>query len=415
MSKIKVGVVGIGRGRSMINYCRISDNAELVAVCDIWEPGLEKMKSEFKNENISYYTSYDEFLNHEMDAVVLANYATEHAPFAIKAMNKGLNVISEVLPCQTLKEAVELVETVESTGMKYYYLENYCYMPAPAEMKRLYKEGKIGEFRYGECEYVHNCETIWHRITRGDKNHWRNNMYATFYCTHSIGPILHITGLRPVSVTGFELPYSSMQMRMGAKSSGVGIEMVTLENGAIIKSIHGGLYRDSIWYSVYGDKGRMESAREDAENGNVSRIYINADSYEGEYASSPVLSYMPTRPMHEIAKDFGHGGSDYYSMWNCIESLKRNPEADVIDVYDALDMFLPGLCAYFSILDGGKPVEIPNMRDKATRDKYRHDTRCTDPNVAGDMLLPCYSKGNPDIPDQIYQKIKEKWERKFNK
>jgi predicted dehydrogenase len=42
MSKIKVGVVGIGRGRSMINYCRISDNAELVAVCDIWEPGLEK-------------------------------------------------------------------------------------------------------------------------------------------------------------------------------------------------------------------------------------------------------------------------------------------------------------------------------------------------------------------------------------
>jgi predicted dehydrogenase len=106
--------------------------------------------------------------------VVLANYATEHAPFAIKAMNKGLNVISEVLPCQTLKEAVELVETVESTGMKYYYLENYCYMPAPAEMKRLYKEGKIGEFRYGECEYVHNCETIWHRITRGDKNHWRN-------------------------------------------------------------------------------------------------------------------------------------------------------------------------------------------------------------------------------------------------
>ena len=47
MSKIKVSV-GIGRGRSMINYCRISDNAELVAVCDIWEPGLEKMKSEFK-------------------------------------------------------------------------------------------------------------------------------------------------------------------------------------------------------------------------------------------------------------------------------------------------------------------------------------------------------------------------------
>lgn len=415
MSKIKVGVVGIGRGRSMINYCRFSDNAKLVAVCDIWEKGLEKMKSEFKDENISYYTSYDEFLNHEMDVVVLANYANEHAPFAIKAMNKGLNVISEVLPCQTLKEAVELVETVEATGMKYYYLENYCYMPAPAEMRRLYREGKIGEFRYGECEYVHNCETIWHEITRGDKNHWRNNMYATFYCTHSIGPILHITGLRPVSVTGFELPYTNMQMRKGAKSGSAGIEMITLENGAIIKSLHGGLYKNSIWYSIYGTKGRMESSREDVENGDVSRIYINADSYEGEYGANPVITYLPTRQNHEIAKNFGHGGSDYYSMWNCIESLKGNPDTDVIDVYEALDMFLPGLCAYFSILDGGKPVEIPNMRDKEVRDKYRHDTRCTDPKVAGDMLLPCYSKGNPNIPDQVYQKIREKWEREFDK
>lgn len=69
------------------------------------------MKAEYKGESISFYTSYDDFLNHKMDVVVLANYANEHAPFAIKTMNKGINVISEVLPCQTLKEAVELVET----------------------------------------------------------------------------------------------------------------------------------------------------------------------------------------------------------------------------------------------------------------------------------------------------------------
>ena len=42
-----------------------------------------------------------------MDAVVLANYANEHAPFAIKCLNKGLHVFSEVLPVQTMKEAVE--------------------------------------------------------------------------------------------------------------------------------------------------------------------------------------------------------------------------------------------------------------------------------------------------------------------
>lgn len=52
-----------------------------------------------------------------MDAVVLANYANEHAPFAIKAMRAGKHVFSEVLPVQTIKEAVELIETIEETGM----------------------------------------------------------------------------------------------------------------------------------------------------------------------------------------------------------------------------------------------------------------------------------------------------------
>ena len=81
------------------------------------------------------------FGKEHMDAVVLANYANEHAPFAIRAMRRGLHVFSEVLPCQTMKEAVELVEAVESSGRVYAYGENYCYMQAPMEMKRLYREG----------------------------------------------------------------------------------------------------------------------------------------------------------------------------------------------------------------------------------------------------------------------------------
>lgn len=63
--------------------------------------------------------------------------------------------------------------------------------------------------------------------------------------------------------------------------------MITLENGGIIKSIHGGLYKNSIWYTVYGSKGRMETAREDAENGDVSRLYINNDEYSGSTEKTP--------------------------------------------------------------------------------------------------------------------------------
>ena len=39
--KVKVGVVGVGRGTSMMRYCECSGNAEIVAICDNWEQGLK--------------------------------------------------------------------------------------------------------------------------------------------------------------------------------------------------------------------------------------------------------------------------------------------------------------------------------------------------------------------------------------
>ncbi|MCR5485752.1 MAG: GNAT family N-acetyltransferase, partial [Clostridiales bacterium] len=161
LPKIRIGVFGTGRGKTMMNFCEHSDKAELVAVCDGYKPALEFAEKGYGNGKIKFYDSFDEFINHDMDAVVLANFANEHTPYAIKCLKKGLNVISEVLPVQTMKEAVELIEAVEESGKLYAYAENYCYMPAPRKMRELVKNGVIGEFEYGEGEYMHNCESIW--------------------------------------------------------------------------------------------------------------------------------------------------------------------------------------------------------------------------------------------------------------
>ena len=410
MKKVRVGVLGGYRGASMINYCKKADHAEVVAICDKNAEVLQAQIENAEGMDIAFYDNFDEFLDHDMDAVVLANFANEHAPFAIKAMKKGFHVFSEVLPVQTMKEAVELVEAVEETGKIYAYGENYCYIPAAYEMTRLYRKGEIGEFEYGECEYLHNCENLWHTITYGDPNHWRNNMYSTFYCTHSLGPIIHMTGLRPVSVVGFEGTMNERRLRTGAKGGQYGIEMVTLENGGIIKSIHGDLYRHSTWYSAYGSKGRMECAREGTNAGHVHRIYVNSDEYSGAYAKDRLKSYETQIDPDRDVSGFAHYGSDFYSMYHFVEKIKGNPEADIIDVYEAMDMFLPGMFAYRSILKGNMPMEIPNLRDKSIRDQWRNDVACTDPKVAGDQLLPTFSKGTPDIPDEVYANMKKKWE-----
>jgi len=97
-------------------------------------------------------------------------------------------------------------------------------------------------------------------------------------------------------------------------------------------------------------------------------------------------------------------------MYHFVEKINGNQEADTIDVYEALDMFLPGMFAYRSILNGGIPMEIPNLRERSVRDQWRNDTACTDPKTAGDMLLPTFSKGTPDIDDGVYEHMKDLWQ-----
>ena len=411
MKKIRIGVVGAYRGATMIRYCKTGELAELVAICDKNPEALAAQKERTKGLNVEFFDNFDDFIKFDMDAVVLANYANEHAPFAVKAMKAGKHVFSEVLPVQTMKEAVELVEAVEETGKIYAYGENYCYMSAPYEMRQLYRAGKLGEFEYGEGEYIHNCEPIWPTITYGEEDHWRNNMYSTFYCTHSMGPIIHITGLRPVKVVGFEGTQNERNNRTGAKGGQFGMELVTLENGGIVKSIHGGLYSNSIWYSIYGSKGRAECAREDANAGHIDKIYTLLDDYSGEYGKDKLKEYKPTRPEDAIAEGFGHGNSDYYTMHHFVKKIRGDEDADTIDVYEALDMFLPGHFAYRSILAGGIPMDIPNLRNKSERDKWRNDTACTDPKVAGDQLLPTRLGGTPEFAPEVYAHVTELWKK----
>ena len=78
-------------------------------------------------------------------------------------------------------------------------------------------------------------------------------------------------------------------------------------------------------------------------------------------------------------------------------------------------MFLPGMFAYRSVLAGSIPMDVPNLREKEARDKWRNDTTCVDPKVAGDMLIPSFSLGNPDIPDAVYEKMAKMWDEECQK
>jgi len=409
MGKLKIGVFGAHRGMTMIHELLHNPDAGVVAICDKHRPSLDeagKVAAE-AGLKVELFEDFEQFIQADMDAVVLANYAHEHAKYGIRLLKSGRHIMSEVLTCANLAEAVALIEAVEETGKIYNYAENYCFFNTTYEMRRRYLAGDIGEFTYGEGEYIHDCGSIWPQITYGERDHWRNQDYSTFYCTHSLGPILHITGLRPVKVTGVEGRNQPWMRNLGANAGNFGVELVTLENGSIAKSIHGGLKREpgSINYEIYGTKGSMETDRWD---GGQLHIYQETKgTCVGEHNK-----YAPafTIPGNENA---GHGGSDFFTTHYFVRSLLGDEEAKAnsIGVYEAVDMCIPGILAYRSIVAGGTTLDVPDFRLASERDKYRHDTFCTFKEAAGDMYIS-NQFAQPDqtpIPDSVYEEVRRRW------
>lgn len=424
MEKVRIGVFGGYRGFTMVNQLLNHPDADLVAVCDKYQPILDKCKdaAEKAGTTIALYTDFEEFIKHDMDAVVLANYANEHGTYAVKCLQAGKHVMSEVLPAETPAQLVKLVETVEQTGLIYSYAENYCYMKAPFEMWKRYRRGDIGQIQYAEGEYIHDCSSIWPDITYGEKDHWRNLMFPTYYCTHSCGPIITITGLRAVKVVGFETNknFEEKQVKTG-HAAGAALELITLENGAIVKSIHGGLKMEpgSVNYQVYGTKGMMESKRYCTDKQIPSpRIEFNMYKEGDKLCKGSWEHYAPENDIGAQVgfKSEGHGGSDFYTTHCFIEKILGRPDGDwCIDVYTAANMGLVGMMAWRSVLDGNAPKDIPDFRVAVERDKFRFDNACCTPSVAGDQLLPRTTHAALDVPDEVYEEVRKRWLRQDSK
>jgi hypothetical protein len=278
-------------------------------------------------------------------------------------------------------------------------------------MKRRYQNGDIGELMYAEGEYIHDCSSLWPEITYGQRDHWRNRMHPTFYCTHSLGPLIAITGLRPKHVVGFETPPMQSLLDLGGRH-GAGIEMVTMEGGAVFKSIHGALKREpsSVNYQLYCEKGMMESGRL-SDNKKFNLYKEGEELCKGEWEKYDPDSDV-AKESREAAGVTTHGGSDFYPTHCFIEKILGGKDAEwSIDVYQAVDMGICGILAYRSILAGNEPIAVPNLRNKEERDAYRNDHACTTPEVAGDQLLPVTSfpEYQEPLPDEVYDRVREMW------
>jgi predicted dehydrogenase len=408
--KIRIGVVGVGRGRTFMHGASDLTGLELVAICDTWEEKLIKTQKEFSDlgKDIAVYTDYNRFLEHDMDAVVLANYFHQHAPFAIKAMESGRHVMSECAACSTLGEGVALARAVERTGKIYMLAENYPYMVYNQEMRKLYKEGLVGNFVYGEGEYVHpdSAETKLKRSC--GMNHWRNWIPSTYYCTHSIAPVMFITDTRPVKVNGFVSPYdyNDPDHTMACKKFDMcGLLILRMDNDAVVKSLHGALRGHQNFVRIHGSKGLMENSR----HGDKNMLRVRREPFDKEPGEPVEKVYLPDFPeFHEQAVRAGHGGGDFFTNYHFGEAIRRN-EQPWLNVYRAIDMTICGLQGYKSVLNDSAPMEIPDFRDETVRKQYENDNWSPDPERKAPAQPLSSVRGEIKATEEAKEYAKKVW------
>lgn len=386
---IRVGVIGVGRGDNFACGATELVGMKLVALCDTWE---EKLREAGKRHGVATYTNYDKFLEHDMDAVVLANYFHEHAPFAIKALAAGKHVMSECTSNATLAEGVALCRAVEKSGKTYMLAENYPYTQFHMEMRRLYHTGEIGEVTYAEGEYNHPMSPEeYMRISPGTK-HWRNWLPSTYYCTHALAPLMMITDCMPVKVNGLSIvcrEATDDTVKVGDAGS---VILCRMDNGAVFRLFGLLLPGHSNWTRIHGARGAMETTRGPGYFG-PGQVRVWHDHWLRTPGQPSERVYVPDWPEHgDLANRAGHGGGDFWTNFEFANAIRAGGQP-YLDVYRGVAMSSVGILAWKSALRDGAPCDMPDFRKESARKAYENDHWSPLPSNAAPGQPPASIRG----------------------
>lgn len=165
--KVGYSVVGLGVGMRHAAAAAKSENANLVAVCDLIQEKLDAVKEKYP-ETLTYL-DFDEMLkNPDIEVVSIAVPSGMHADFAVKAMKAGKNVLIEKPVDITVEAALKIEKARQETGMKAGVVHQNRYNPDMPLMHDAVVSGKIGKVLFGDFSVK------WFRTQEYyDKGGWR--------------------------------------------------------------------------------------------------------------------------------------------------------------------------------------------------------------------------------------------------
>ena len=183
-----------------------TEGAELVAVYSRDRARAEDFAS--RHGSREAYTSLEALLNDSrVDVVFIASPNYLHAPYTVMAAQAGKHVLVEKPMAVTVDEAVDMVGTCKTSGVKLGVGYHVRHHPAHIEARRIVREGVLGTISQAQAQWGSGTRGVIELPTRTGLNEWweRSEMVGGASAlmgsgVHAIDDLFFILGQKVVEV-----------------------------------------------------------------------------------------------------------------------------------------------------------------------------------------------------------------------
>lgn len=367
---IKIGIAGV-RGLSTLAGLRLMEDVRIDAMCDLNEQALANAAERLGD--VKQYRVFEDMLERDIDAVIIATPMQCHVPQAIAALEAGKHVMSEVTAGVTMDELFWLTECVEKYEKIYMYAENYIFTPQVQLVKEMVRSGLFGEPYYAEGSYLHNIRDLLSPGENGRlswRNYWQCGTRGNFYPTHSVGPVMQwFEGDRITEISTFS---PGVWNNLGVRQDSGTTTLCRTEKGKLIQIRTDCLSprpHNMDRYVLQGTTGAFESAvyGKGRLEGDSDRVSLVSNKTEkGEMDWEPLMNYrdlLPDKYKNATPDQLnaGHGGGDFFIVEDFINAIRKNEQPE-LDVYKACEWTAVGLLSALSVTNGSRTIEVPRFR-----------------------------------------------------
>ncbi|MEJ5963125.1 Gfo/Idh/MocA family protein [Pedobacter immunditicola] len=141
---LKLGILGLGEGRSTISAALASDRYELIKICDAQIDLCKQRAKEFDFQN--YTTNYQEMLDDpEIDVIAIYTPDHLHAEHVKQALLHGKHVVCTKPFIDDLSKASELLEISRESNKKVFIGQSSRFFEPVKRQRKDFDAGLIGE------------------------------------------------------------------------------------------------------------------------------------------------------------------------------------------------------------------------------------------------------------------------------